>query len=1620
MTTPIWTLLSTQPHVGTTHSQQHCKAAAHRCLTTTPGQKYYNSTLAGGAGGAPHRKGYRIPETRYIKQMPGDGNCLYHALSASLEQITTQRISHTTLRQQIAEHVATSAAFRARFFDDRDLANVVRTIRTDGAYGDSLSIEAMCNIYKVAVKVYLPNAVPILFQPPHHYTQCLAVAFNNVDHYNAVLTHTSLSQAPVNRQSTRGNNKSHQQTPNSHSQPPAGQHRTPPPQAPNATEHTQHTSATKTLTLLSINVNTWQKHRDALLAEADILAIQETRLTAKGQQAEGKILQSQQRTACFGAPCPPITFHKAGGTRIARAASNQGKQGGVAIITSALHPHIQTTRGPTAQSLFASTRWTRTAVCLGHQRSPSRHFLHIISFYNVSGHDQGLIRTRKNRLLEAVFEDAAQFGDQPILICADANATVATSHVLAFAIRSGHWIDLAQHFVCAQPTYCANKEWDKTTKTKGATRPDLILANKAALPLITSCQVRRNLSPRGHLGLQVTINAEQCKHTIKQLKLPKAYRNLRTPGAAHTQQMVDAILQEHRATFEHARTTNTDKAWRIFAQMSEKVLSCMETTPCGQGGRHGQLRFEQRKITLNAASKNVPDVTATYRTQEAYKNHRRLQEAWIKLSTNSCSTQSASDFSSILLKFNTYARTAGLSICPTPPSKQNVSSCIQELEEHISTMQSNKANERIRQWKAKLRYDFQQGGRQTYAWLRDEWQPPLTALQHKHDLLTNPTEMVSAIRDAWDELINRNEKYSWQDFHRRYAHHITHRPCTLSPITLEDVKAQLKRANKHRAVAADGWRLAEMRHLPDKLLLLVVDLLNDHEQGAWAQAGCTAIITCIPKGTINLDSEEEAPHPAAPQPLGTRPISNISPWSTMYTGIRYRHLSEWRESLQPQSMHGARKGHETTDVALELALDIEYARTNGMHLAGIALDRQKFFDLLSHDILWPLLRSLGLPEQILLAERTFYAKLRSYYKLRDCYSAESRRSNGFIQGCSFSIQASLALLSIWTKVLESTVQSQPLESTLSTGSYLDDSNIRCIAPTHKTAVQHLLKAWEASLEFDNHAGIKVNAAKSTLFATTADSEAEVKETFKSSGHHLDLQRTFTLVGGSITARGHPDRQRRNQRCIKAKSRGKKIRYVPLAFAQRAQLAQSAVVPIALSGTEHIPLTMHQKEGLRRLISKALWKGYTWCRAPGITMTLIVPGHLIDPFQAEKYHTLRLLRRYLQRSPAARQRFEAIHAQLKTHQKRGSGPVARMFKSTTALGCQWPSCWTIRMPTGEELPLIDGDNPTWHHQLRDLLRQSVWGEKPLRSRKDMDGVQNTHYAATVKLLRLNPKSKKALTPMQRTHLRTLLCGAIQSQERLRHAGFTEDAMCPYCKNAPETVEHILWHCDKYVQLRRAFHQRYSQEYCTTLPACTRLCGIVTKQTGIDEADLGAFATALQTMCISILEARETWKQKIAHRTAAQNAPSSAREPPATPVEVPAGATAEQLFPGYPWRFQHEEVTTERTHIGDAPDNWRRYSKSAEWLFSLDLFPALVWYFRQLRWPAEAMEETVTWLELALDFQCATHVMLRPDTDDDIATHHAEKQARTFAAAAKRMQKDLWRRTGATGQPIHPIA
>ena len=244
-------------------------------------------------------------------------------------------------------------------------------------------------------------------------------------------------------------------------------------------------------------------------------------------------------------------------------------------------------------------------------------------------------------------------------------------------------------------------------------------------------------------------------------------------------------------------------------------------------------------------------------------------------------------------------------------------------------------------------------------------------------------------------------------------------------------------------------------------------------------------------------------------------------------------MAAWRESWTPDSMHGARTGHETSDVSLELALSVEDSKVNNTHLAGISLDRKKFIDLLPHEIVFPLLDALGAPVYIINAVRDFYGSLQSVFKINGCFSTKlSKRSNGMLQGSSWSLQAAQALLSIWTRALEDISIG---ETKIQTGGFLDDNNFRCTASSAEACVALIQKAWYCSTLFDKLSAIQKNLNKTICFATTKDAEDLMKRTF-CCNTALKVNHSFTLVGGQITTRARPDKSLRTKRFQTASAR----------------------------------------------------------------------------------------------------------------------------------------------------------------------------------------------------------------------------------------------------------------------------------------------------------------------------------------------------------------------------------------------------------------------------------------------------------------------------------------------------
>eukprot|EP00973_Karenia_brevis_P058440 8138979-Karenia_brevis.AAC.1 len=81
------------------------------------------------------------------------------------------------------------------------------------------------------------------------------------------------------------------------------------------------------------------------------------------------------------------------------------------------------------------------------------------------------------------------------------------------------------------------------------------------------------------------------------------------------------------------------------------------------------------------------------------------------------------------------------------------------------------------------------------------------------------------------------------------------------------------------------------------------------------------------------------------------------------------------------------------------------------------------------------------------------------------------------------------------------------------------------------------------------------------------------------------------------------------------------------------------------------------------------------------------------------------------------------------------------------------------------------------------------------------------------------------PYDKGLLRSILSGAVWTQERLSRANLQESPLCPCCGEGIEDQSHMWWDCQSWSQIR-ARHPLAMQFFRSDWPECLRQCGIMT--------------------------------------------------------------------------------------------------------------------------------------------------------------------------------------------------
>jgi len=166
-----------------------------------------------------------------------------------------------------------------------------------------------------------------------------------------------------------------------------------------------------------------------------------------------------------------------------------------------------------------------------------------------------------------------------------------------------------------------------------------------------------------------------------------------------------------------------------------------------------------------------------------------------------------------------------------------------------------------------------------------------------------------------------------------------------------------------------------------------------------------------------------------------------------------------------------------------------------------------------------------------------------------------------------------------------------------------------------------------------------------------------------------------------------------------------------------------------------------------------------------------------------------------------------------------GPVDSIARAADFLGWIWVAAFTFQTADGTAVSILSKTKGEWAHEVREALRMTAWRAAAAR-RKDMNGIEHgIDRDATLALL-----NGSKLSPMQKGSLRSILAGAIWTQDRLHRAYRVESPLCPYCRQASEDHQHMWWECSAWsgIRLKHGFAPTAAASHW---PSCLAVCGIL---------------------------------------------------------------------------------------------------------------------------------------------------------------------------------------------------
>lgn len=763
-------------------------------------------------------------------------------------------------------------------------------------------------------------------------------------------------------------------------------------------------------TLMTINVNSEKAKRSWLQKDAEVICMQETRLTARGQQG------AKRSWANVGYD---IAFDEGAQMRTQRANvvretldHDIGAHGvGVAIASQfRLHEIHRNLQSDHYRILREQCRGQIAFVDLGNNKG-----YYVANFYGISGAScagENAAYRRNEELLTLLFTMLSRLKG-PVFLCGDFNVDCYESVVARAALNTECWVNL-------------NAEKATTYhRSNSGTCIDQIWVNRPALALVEpgSFRVRHDIKSGGHHGLQITIQTDSMHHAGHMWNKLKAIPTHLAPEMTDDdkQQLAWEIIQAQggRHMVEHILEGRTNQAYNIWIRTLEEYWEQRLTTvdASWDRGRAAPPQFVRKSVIVHRDNFG-PGIRKLDRTSLQRMLQRHDAGRTISIKEEVQMMRSWKNMTNGLHSKLKHIPDIRLDE-PSLGTTTTLQAAAYKLRESI--LQSI-AKARIGEWREKMTTSLRQRDtKNAYKWVRNQATYKQRALlvpddstqqhdgTHQPKWTTNVDHVMGRMMEYWKGLFNMfvDHEPRVADFLREYESEIpdmvdTPTQATINGTTLGQA---LDDANTGTSTGLDSVAIGEIQHLPIALtgpLATILNKVGTCPHAPWPTPLTHARIPLLDKGAV--ESEGDA-----------RPIRVYSNIYRGWSRASYRLMTNWMHSWMPEGMIGGRKGHSATSITWQTQLGIELAANSDQQSVACMYDRVKCFDRIVRPIVYAVEKQMGMPDWITTASRKFYDQLNNSLQLGPFVGEFFHAGAGLGQGCALSVMRINVLMCIWLR-----------------------------------------------------------------------------------------------------------------------------------------------------------------------------------------------------------------------------------------------------------------------------------------------------------------------------------------------------------------------------------------------------------------------------------------------------------------------------------------------------------------------------------------------------------------------------------------------------------------------------